>query len=442
MKSYVINLNRRSDRLKIFYDSLPKDWPYEQPVVYKAIAGKLCNHPSWWNQGGGAWGCYKSHMNIIEQELNNDIKEDILIFEDDAIFCENFVSKMQKFLSLVPKDADQIYLGGQHLKPPIDNGEIYLANNINRTHAYIVTKKGLLVLYRWLNETKDWANKCHIDHHYGRAHRDKKIIAYTPKEWLVGQRADTQSDVSWKPVVERWWQKPNNSVNTAPMISKAPDNLQDKNIFVCVLGLHRSGSSCTAMILHKLGVHMGDNLGGYESKNGGGGEAQRLAHICEQAARFPSTQFNIGKDIIQKKLTGWINERTLKAKRLNTIAGGKYPHLCAMGDILLNILGDRLRIIHCDRSLEDSIDSLKRRSKLCQGWLAISDEEAENVQKWLWESKKEFLSRMNTQYIYNLSHKELMTNPQYEVDNIIKFLNIDVTPEQRTSAINHVKLSN
>jgi len=45
MKSYVINLDRRSDRLKTFYDNLPKDWPYEQPIVYKAISGKLCNHP-------------------------------------------------------------------------------------------------------------------------------------------------------------------------------------------------------------------------------------------------------------------------------------------------------------------------------------------------------------------------------------------------------------
>jgi len=106
--------------------------------------------------------------------------------------------------------------------------------------------------------------------------------------------------------------KPNNTVQN---IVKEPDNVQDKNLFVCVLGLHRSGSSCTAMILHKLGIHMGDNLGGHENKNGGGGEARRLAQICEQAVKFPSTQFSIDKNIIQKKLTGWIDERTLKAKK-------------------------------------------------------------------------------------------------------------------------------
>jgi len=439
MKSYVINLNRRSDRLKIFYDSLPKDWPYEQPIVYKAIAGKLCNHPSWWNQGGGAWGCYKSHMNIIEQELNNDPKEEnILIFEDDAIFCENFVFKMQSFLSMVPKDADQIYLGGQHLKPPTDQGSIYLANNINRTHGYIVTKRGLLTLYRWLNETKDWPNKCHIDHHYGRAHRDKKIIAYTPKEWLIGQRADNQSDVSWKPVIERWWQRPLDNSNTT---NNQQPIIKNQDIFVAVIGLHRSGSSCTAMILHKLGINMGDKLGGYESKNGGGGEAQRLASICEQAARFPSTNFILNKDIIKQNLNRWINETLLKAKRQNTIAGGKYPHLCAMGDILLDILGDRLRIIHCDRPLEDSIDSLKRRSQKCTGWLNISDEQAENVQKWLWESKNIFLQKVNPKFIYNLNHYELMNNPEQQVDNIINFLNIGVTQDQRNNAIKHVKIS-
>ena len=84
---------------------------------------------------------------------------------------------------------------------------------------------------------------------------------------------------------------------------------------------------------------------------------------------------------------------------------------------------------------------LKRRSKKCTGWLNISDEQAENVQKWLWESKNEFLKKINPKFIYNLKHHDLMRNPTEQVDNIINFLNLDVTQEQRTNAINHVKVS-
>jgi hypothetical protein len=438
MKSYIINLHRRKDRLIKFWNNFPQDWPYDLPVVYKAIAGKYCNPPSWWNQGGGAWGCYKSHLNIIEQELNQDSKQNILIFEDDAMFCQNFIEKMEQFLSIIPDNADQIYLGGQHLTPPTDINldNCYLANNINRTHCYIVTPKGLPILYKHLNETINWDKKFHIDHHYGYGHSTKKIIAYSPKIWLIGQDEDDKSDICEKPVKKRWWHNDHNKVVKKPQTQPIANEK-----FVVVLGLHRSGSSCIAMILHKLGINMGDNLGGYEGRNGGGGEAQRLAQICEQAAIFPSTTINIPKEVLEKKLKDWITERMVKARRQNTIAGGKYPHLCAFGDQLINILSDNIRIIHCDRPIEESIDSLKRRSKNCKGWLNITDEQAEKVQSWLWENKNNLLSKIRPEYVLNLNYKKLLEDPQSEIDNIIRFLNINPTNEQRHSAIKHVKNS-
>lgn len=41
------------------------------------------------------------------------------------------------------------------------------------------------------------------------------------------------------------------------------------------------------MVMHHLGVHMGNELGGYEAT--GGGEAIGLAQLCEKAMRFPKT---------------------------------------------------------------------------------------------------------------------------------------------------------
>ena len=207
MKSYVISLHKRKDRLKKFYNNLPKDWPFDKPIKYKAIDGYLCSAPIWWNSKPGAWGCYKSHLNIIEHELNQDNKQNILIFEDDAIFCENFTIKMQEFLSLIPDDADQIYLGGQHLKLATNKGNYLLGNNINRTHCYIVTPKGLPILYKHLNDIKNWTAKMHIDHHYGYAHSNRIITAYAPKVWLVGQNQDIKSDINDESVKIRWWRR-------------------------------------------------------------------------------------------------------------------------------------------------------------------------------------------------------------------------------------------
>lgn len=430
MKTYVINLGDRKSRLVQFYNNFPKSWPLAQPIVYNAIDGKKCIPPSWWKQGCGSWGCYKSHLNIIENHLLNNSDEDLLILEDDAIFCENFISKFHEFIDNVPIDADQIYIGGQHLSPPIQiNDNIYRATNINRTHAYIITKKGLQYIYRILNENQNWNPKFHIDHYYGQNHKNN-IIAYAPKEWLCGQRGDIFSDICHKIVKERWWFKQNKEITISPELQK--------NIFVVVLGLHRSGSSCISMILHKLGVNMGDNLSGYENYNGGGGEAPRLAQICEQAATFPSTTITY-PDIVQNKLADWITQRISKASSNNTIAGGKYPHLCSMGDQLINILGNNLRIVHCDRSLEDSIDSLKRRSKKCRGWLNITDEQAENVQKWLWDNKQIFLNKVSQDKIYNIKYEDLHNNTKDVVDGLIKFLDIHPSPDQIQNAINHVK---
>ncbi len=70
--------------------------------------------------------------------------------------------------------------------------------------------------------------------------------------------------------------------------------------FVAVIGLHRSGSSCLAGVLHNLGVHMGEMLTGYEPT--GGFEAAELMRICESAYPFPSTEPALPQTTIVVKL--------------------------------------------------------------------------------------------------------------------------------------------
>jgi hypothetical protein len=415
----VISLERRPERLAAFMDrARDAGLPFDvEPVA--AVDGKIVHTPGWWRQGRGAWGCYRSHLKIIENSLQRGHKR-VLIFEDDAVFCEDFVARAERYFASLPAGWVQAYLGGQHLRKPVPmpgNPEVVSVRNVNRTHAYAINGTGSLRrLYKHLMDTRGWKDGHHIDHHYGRLHGENSAGFYAPSRWLCGQ-SDGASDVSCKPVPERWW-----GGNRKP------------EAFVAVVGLHRSGSSAIAMMLHKLGVSMGDKLVGYEAMHGGGGEAAGLAAICEWAARFPATTITRPRDQLRKKLERWIGGR-LNGR---TIAGGKYPHLCAMGEELTGICGDTLRVVHCDRPLDDSIDSLKRRSRKCGGWLAVSDDDSEAVQRWLWDEKEKFLAAVPAERVLNVSHEEVMTNPRRVVDEMIDFLGISPSPEQIQAAVSHI----
>ena len=418
-----VSLERRPDRWEAFNSRVPGDFPWAKPERFNAIDGKKCKHPGWWRQGGGAWGCYKSHCNILEQALQDGVGS-VLVFEDDATFIDGFSDKAAEFFANIPGDWEQAYLGGQHLRRPQDIDQHWVrCININRTHAFAVRGDGIWKLYKWLHNTKDWHNRHHVDHHLGRIHASRGVNVYAPVEWLCGQAEDTRSDVCGKPVSERWW------------MMRKPTEKPKQRPFVAVIGLHRSGSSATAMILHKLGVSMGDKLGGYEGNHGGGGEAAGLGNICERAARFPSTAIK-SPERIKKRLREWIAGRWRRGPHM---VGGKYPHLCAMIPMLQSATNGRLRIIHCCRPLEDSIDSLKRRSRKCTGWLAASDEQCEAVQEWLWDEKSKHLGDVPKAQVLDVEFDRLMNETEAVVNEIIKFLDIEPTEEQYQAAIEHIR---
>jgi hypothetical protein len=423
---------------------VPKDFPFGEIEVYKAIDGRMCKHPVWWKQGGGAWGCYRSHARILEECLNAG-HQSVLIFEDDATFCENFTEASQRYLEALPQGWSQAYLGGQHLKKPIelaDNPLVVRARDINRTHAYAVGgREGMTTIYKWLNETTKWRNRNHVDHHYGRLHWNASSGYYAPAQWLCGQ-AEGKSDISWKEAGERWWLRGNVSAAVQDFVRTSPAQPNRVSMdFIAIVGPHRSGSSCIAMMCYKLGLNIGDKLGGYESKNGGGGEAIGLAKLCEWAGRFPSPGFTQPHQNIEDRLRKWIQQRVQISKRKlgGVPVGGKYPHLCAMGDQLKSICGEGLKVIHCVRPIEESIDSLKRRSKQSKGWLAASDSQCEAVQRWLHNEKEKFVATLPKESVLHLKYADVLSNPTRAVDDIVKFAGLKPTKQMIRNAIAHVK---
>ena len=112
------------------------------------------------------------------------------------------------------------------------------------------------------------------------------------------------------------------------------EKVLDGRRFCAVLGVHRSGSSCVAMLMHHLGVHMGRHLGGYEAS--GGGESVELATLCESLLPFPSTLPVCDAVEIRERMANWLISHLDQAQVSQTVVGAKYPHLCSFAQALYN----------------------------------------------------------------------------------------------------------
>lgn len=418
-KIFCISLDRRQDRIRAFFDKFPEDWKYGSIEIIKAIDGKYCRPPTWWNTGNGAWGCYRTHLRILEDCLNNNINEPILIFEDDATFCEDFTNKCDHFFNILPEDWEQAYLGGQHLVNPIliynNNSILYKGTNINRTHAYALKNyEAIKKIYKWLNSYNLWTKKCHIDHQFGQMQYDNMINAYAPIEWLCGQ-SESKSDISNKKENERWWQNKN----------KTPqDNLIS---LVAIVGLYDSGCSYIAKILQDLGIDMGQKLTAYDHPNDDNLEDQILLSIYKRfykAKSFISNNAYFNHQVFNREINTWINKRKYIAK--NLLFGIKHPYLPIIGNNLIKLCDNKLKIIYCERNLDDAIQSFKDRviTKNCNHQI-YDPLIAENIQKYLFEKQKNFLSLVDSNNILMINYEDIQNKNKSLIPDIINFLNIN-----------------
>lgn len=203
---YVVSLARRPDRLEAFWGRLPPDWPLPRPTVFQAVDGVLEERPAWWRGTPGSWGCYRSHRQVLEQAAAAGQRR-ILVLEDDVSFAPDFVQQLA--VLEVPADAQQLYLGGQHLSTPEPGPPgLLVGRNVNRTHAYAVLGRPAIdiLLDHLKPDPARWKSKHHIDHHLGILHRDRRIRCYCVQPWICGQAAGS-SDVGNGKAAERWWQR-------------------------------------------------------------------------------------------------------------------------------------------------------------------------------------------------------------------------------------------
>jgi glycosyl transferase family 25 len=173
---FVINLKYRKDRLEKFKNSID----FEVETIYgfdKNESSEIFNSVS--NcLNNGEKGCFLSHLFIYKKIINENIPYAI-IFEDDAIFCENFKIKLTHILNEI-SNFDILYIGGRFdpdfrmetwsFLPVSENIVKFIdvpfqghdQKNFDRTtHAYIISNQ----LASKLIDKYNNCNTCHqIDH--------------------------------------------------------------------------------------------------------------------------------------------------------------------------------------------------------------------------------------------------------------------------------------
>ena len=202
----VISLPAREDRRRQLQAHLHARHLTGTITWVEASNGANPPPPPGWQAGQGAWGCLQSHLTVLRQALA-DGAESVLVLEDDVFFHTHTATALPAFLRAVPPGWGQIYLGGQHLRParPGSHPLVVIPANLNRAHAYAVSRTGLPAVIQWLERTEDFLRpNWHLDHQFGVAHEASLWPVYAPSWWLAGQESSA-SDICNAPLRRRWW---------------------------------------------------------------------------------------------------------------------------------------------------------------------------------------------------------------------------------------------
>ena len=142
MKKYVINLERRPDRLQKFQATCPFD--VNQVEVIKGFDGAspdtneygVNEYPYLSKRSKlrtGEKGVFLSHIQIWKDIIEKEYPH-ALIMEDDPIFCDGFIEKYEKVIGQAPENFDLLYVGGRF-------EEYYMTKSCEHVSELIVKHK-------------------------------------------------------------------------------------------------------------------------------------------------------------------------------------------------------------------------------------------------------------------------------------------------------------
>jgi hypothetical protein len=420
---YVINMPRRTDRWEQFNARLPGDWPFKKPVRYEALDGGVVTPPTWWDGGHGAWGCYKTHLRILEDCLNRSVST-VLILEDDAVCIEGFREKVEQFWQYLPQDWEMLYLGGQHIQenlrlPRKVNDWVYQPFNVNRCHCYGFRGRRMIErAYRHLNDFANWKALHHVDHYLGELHKVMDTGLYAPREWLVAQ-SEGQSDICGAKLELRFF--PSSEETMFPKIDLP---------CVALMGTYFSGINTMAGAINALGVWLGVELGKPENEPQFYEELY-LGEICRNCFAEPWLEEKLTFEDRVNHLRRWAGLQC-KSKPVNTkLLCGKHPLLSLMGPELSEAWNNP-KVICIDRP-DDECHEAMRQVRWCWHPQAIK------YSFDLMRKSRETFFEQNKPSMLRIAYETFRTSPEQAVTDICEFLEHEPNDEQLKNAIHFIQ---
>lgn len=168
-RSYVINLDRRTDRLKSFIKNVEeKKLVFSNLERFSAIDAKTMND-SYINSiidisaqkgvfgkrdyheelnGKGSVGCYLSHFTLWKKCI--ELNEPILIMEDDIDFANNFMEKLEIVHTYLPQKGLTLFNYQFNTKPEKINKYIFKVKHFFFLQFYTITPEFIKEVYPFL----------------------------------------------------------------------------------------------------------------------------------------------------------------------------------------------------------------------------------------------------------------------------------------------------
>ena len=130
-----INLDRRLERWEEMCAKFER-CGIQGVQRFAAVDGERVIVPPNWLDSPGAYGCLRSHLEVV-QEARRLGAPSVLIFEDDAALDSLISEKFKRYFSQVPSDWDMLYFGANHMAAPLEVAEnVVRITSANSTFAY------------------------------------------------------------------------------------------------------------------------------------------------------------------------------------------------------------------------------------------------------------------------------------------------------------------
>jgi hypothetical protein len=205
---------------------------------------------------------------------------------------------------------------------------------------------------------------------------------------------------------------------------------------VVVLGMHRSGTSMVAGMIHRLGVFMGEKLIGKSVRNPMGHyEDEEFVDLSERIllASGGSWRYPPKAEMIVEQRGHFADEiRTLVRKRNSSHAlwGWKDPRTCLTGRLFLEEIVNPFLVVSL-RDQQDIVRSLQTRE-------SMTSVEAKQLIDQYMVSLSDLLTIHRHFKVLSVRYDEIVADPGKAIQSLVNFLEMDVNENKRSRAIGSV----